>query len=267
MSFSQRSQGLSHDLLQQVIAITAKVDGLSQGSPNIHFGGACRKRSRSLYASTQRALFSDEVSYATLQRILIDVARASERMRLFLENELGPAVGGRLSIGRVDVVLLIQDVVDLFADLADRKGIRVEIEAPDELFVHADFSLLFRAIANLFDNAVKYSYHTSDQSSPRFIALNVRRHSTAGSCFASFSSYGVGIEQEEIVSGAIFEHGFRGKHALQESRSGSGCGLAETKRILELHGGSVSAHSIDEGDGVYLTTFEVTLPSRVGGVR
>ena len=70
------------------------------------------------------------------------------------ENEAGV---GTLSLSEVDISALIEDACDLFQPLAEDKGLYVEANTPPQCLLRCDKSKLQRVIANLLDNAIKYT--------------------------------------------------------------------------------------------------------------
>src|SRR5205823_10400963 len=90
------------------------------------------------------------------------------------------------------------------------------------------------------------------------------RYSNHGDWAISFENYGVGITKDEIVSGTIFKYGARGELSGDRGRKGTGIGLAETKRIVDAHGGKIVINSVTKSDDAYLTSIKVILPSDRG---
>ncbi len=112
--------------------------------------------------------------------------------------------------------------------------------------VFGDEGLLVEALVNVVGNAVKYSFAGSQ-------VLVSARHQD-GHVMISVSDSGVGISREELPY--IFGDFYRGR-AGRADEVGAGLGLAITRRILEAHGGTISAEST-AGKG---STFVMTLPA------
>lgn len=165
---------------------------------------------------------------------------------------------------RVDLDPLLSDVVDIFDGLARTKGIDIKLEMHGASFVFGDEVMLYRLFVNLVDNAVKYSYSTTDKSEVRHVDVKCRRHSVEGDFVVTVQSYGVGVDDDEILSGVLFEYGKRGRLAADREREGSGIGLAEAKRIVEAHHGHIKIGSERKSQTTYLTTVTVIIPSAVG---
>jgi len=125
---------------------------------------------------------------------------------------------------------------------------RVEVElAPDLPSVEGDAVLLRRAVDNLLDNAQKYS----PPDSP--IRLRARRRG-AGIAVSVIDS-GVGIPAEDMSR--LFTPFFRGDKSRTRATGGVGLGLSLARRIVEAHGGTLSAESTPSVG----TTMTVELPA------
>jgi signal transduction histidine kinase len=63
----------------------------------------------------------------------------------------------REGFSEVQLAPLIREAGDLYDPIAENKGVTLRVEAPDGAIVHGDRDLLFEAVANLVDNAVKFT--------------------------------------------------------------------------------------------------------------
>ncbi|RJQ47384.1 MAG: sensor histidine kinase [Gammaproteobacteria bacterium] len=143
---------------------------------------------------------------------------------------------------------LAQDVAQKFQLAARDKGVVLEVICPQRLpLVQADIGLMERVLANLIENALRYTpaggrvtlglSHEQD-------AVTVRMQDT-----------GCGIPQEDLPH--VFERFYRVEKTRQEHTGGAGLGLAIAKRILDLHGAGISVESsLNAG-----TTFTFKLPA------
>jgi two-component system, OmpR family, sensor kinase len=118
--------------------------------------------------------------------------------------------------------------------------------APD---IDADPNLLRRVLDNLLDNAAKFS-----DSSSR-IDLRARRDEQHGSLSIEVLDQGIGIAPDDVER--IFEPFFRADRSRTRSTGGVGLGLALSRRIVEAHGGTITAHSeLEQG-----SRFRVLVPA------
>ena len=128
------------------------------------------------------------------------------------------------------------------------KGFDVSYQGPDEPLpeVEVDPNAIDRAVANLLDNAVKYS--DGDR------AIQVTLDRSGEEAVISVTDHGIGIPRDE--QDKIFERFHRVSTGLVHDVKGSGLGLSLVRHIAESHGGSVSVES-EVGSG---STFSIHLP-------
>jgi signal transduction histidine kinase len=150
----------------------------------------------------------------------------------------------RLNRENVAVPALLAEVVELYEDVADAKGVNVALEPGDEVTVNAERDRLRQVFANLLDNAIKYTPAGGK------VRLSVRR--ADATAVVSIADTGAGIAPEHLPR--IWERLYRAD-ASRSSR-GLGLGLSLVKAYVQAHGGTVEAVS-EPGVG---STFTVRLP-------
>jgi signal transduction histidine kinase len=139
----------------------------------------------------------------------------------------------------VDLAELTADVVRAYAAQAGTSGVGLVTEVISPARISADKDLLREAVANLVDNAVRFSPRGAD------VTLRVAR-GPAGPSIDVIDS-GPGIEEDRLPR--LFER-------FQRSDSGSGLGLAIARRVVERHGGTIHVRTA-RGAG---STFTIELP-------
>jgi signal transduction histidine kinase len=139
----------------------------------------------------------------------------------------------------VDLAELTSDVVRAYAAQAGTSGVALVTDVRNPARISADKDLLREAVANLVDNAVRFSPRGAD------VTLRVTR-GVAGPSIDVIDS-GPGIEEDRLPR--LFER-------FQRSDSGSGLGLAIARRVVERHGGTLKV-STARGEG---STFTIQLP-------
>jgi len=146
------------------------------------------------------------------------------------------ARGRRSGFDAVDLNRLVLDVAEFYEPLAAEKGLEIAVRADELLMVSGDRDLLFQALANLVDNAVK---HTTPGG-----CITLSAESRAGGAEVRVADTGPGIPAE--LREKVFERFFR----IDDSRStpGSGLGLSLVRAVAELHGGIVTLE--DNAPGV-----------------
>lgn len=149
-----------------------------------------------------------------------------------------------------DLTEVVRETLATFAVRLRNSGFEVTVEEKDQLPpVDIDANAIDRALANLLDNAVKYS--NGDRT------IRVRLERKDDEAIISVEDHGMGIPRGEIDR--IFERFHRVSTGLVHDVKGSGLGLSLVQHIAEAHGGSVSVES-EVGIG---STFRLHLP--IGG--
>jgi len=187
-----------------------------------------------------RYLREIETDLAELEGMIDDVLAAT---RLDL-GAAGP--GGTPPLRRAPFpgAELVETAAARFAALhPDRTlDVRIEGELP---VLDGDARLLRRAVANLLDNAAKYSEG----------AIDLRARAEAGKLVLEVIDRGIGIEAADLPR--LFTPFFRTDRSRARGTGGVGLGLALARRIVEAHGGTIAGRSTpNEG-----TTFRIELPA------
>jgi CheY-like chemotaxis protein len=146
----------------------------------------------------------------------------------------------------------VQDALMQGIDTAEphirAKGHELEIDmTPVPLHVHADPMRIAQVVANLLNNAAKYTH------SHGRIRLGLR--SEAGWAMITVADNGIGIPQDKLKS--IFDLFVQVDRSSENAGGGLGLGLTLAKNLVEIHGGSIDARSEGLGKG---STFVVRLP-------
>jgi signal transduction histidine kinase len=125
--------------------------------------------------------------------------------------------------GTVDLASVVRDVAELYRPLAEEKEQRLEINIMDPVRTAGDRDLLFQALANVFDNAVKYGPEGSR------ILVTLRSHGVGAEILVADEGSGIPAEARPLV----FQRFFR----LEEDRSrpGNGLGLSLVAAVARLH--------------------------------
>jgi signal transduction histidine kinase len=164
-----------------------------------------------------------------------DLRAAIERATLDLDGIVGvfqallriaeiEAGSRRSSFARVDLVPLLTEVADLYGPVAEERGIALRLEMPDSVPAYGDKAMIQQAIANLVDNAVKFSPDGGTVELTASISARV---------LVAVSDQGPGIplvERERVT-----DRFYRGEAA--RSTPGSGLGLSLVLAVAYLHGG------------------------------
>jgi signal transduction histidine kinase len=147
------------------------------------------------------------------------------------------ADGRRASFGDVSLDTVIRDVVDLYEPVADDRGLTVSVHAPAPVHVHGDIDLLFGAIENLLDNALKFT--------PGGGAISVETRMDAGEPVLHVADSGPGIEAGERE--AVLRPFYRSPSQQAQAPAGHGLGLSLVAAIARVHDADVEIHDNQPG--------------------
>ena len=209
-----------------------------------------------LRAGAEQALQTPDNPKA-LEDALADAMEESDRLLTMLKTlmDISEAETGtmRLSLELVDADPLVRQVVDLYQIAAEEAGVALLTQADPDLRIEADRVRLQQALANLVDNAIKYTAPGGR------VEVRVSAHGQEMHC--TVRDTGMGIPPEELPK--IWQRLYRGDKS--RSAKGLGLGLSLVKAVVEAHGGSVSVTS-NVGQG---SIFTIKMPraSRIGNAR
>ena len=155
-----------------------------------------------------------------------------------------------------DVGLLVRDVAELYEPVADERGLGLKLDIAEGVQLNANRQLVGQAVANLIDNAIKYSAkavkHGVHASEP---AISIDLVERGGAVAIAVADRGPGIAAEDR------ERVLKRFVRLEKSRTepGTGLGLSLVQAVARLHGGTVGLEDNAPGLRVVLT-----LPKRLG---
>lgn len=217
---------LSHELRTPLNAIVGWIHLIKKGklSPEI-FNRALETIERNAAAQTQ--LIED----------LLDLSR-------IVRGQVA------LSIRSVNIPALLRTTVDTLRPAAAAKSLEVTLDIDPEVgTLLVDPNRLQQVCWNLLSNAIKFT--------PQSGRVMVRIFSQAGNLLIQVADSGIGIEPDFLPH--VFDHFRQADGSSTRSHGGLGLGLAICRRLVELHGGTINAHSDGAGQGA---TFTVVLPMR-----
>lgn len=157
------------------------------------------------------------------------------------EAESGAA---KLKLTEVDLVELVGDAVELFQPLAEDKQVTIAVDLPNACRVRGDRQRLQRVVANLLDNAVKYT--------PSDGRVTIKLDDRDERLRLSIQDTGLGISPDETTR--IFERFYRCDRSRSEL--GNGLGLSLALAFVRVHGGDIAVDSTPERG----STFTIMLP-------
>lgn len=189
----------SHELKTPLMAIRGNVDGIRSG-----------------YVEPEKA-------YDVIEK-------ETERMSALIGSILDLS---KLDSGAVHMEVTMNDVREILYDAAgiilpeaDKRGIQVNIEAAEPLFMECDERMIFSTFSNILTNALRYA--------EREISVRIEKQDKI---IIRFINDGVPISDEEIAH--IFDRFYKG------DKGQTGLGMALAQEYVNLHGGEISAVARD----------------------
>ena len=210
---------LAHELRNPLAPVSHAVEILRQGAAPAEVQWA-------------RGLIERQVQQMTrMVDDLLDISRIT-RGKLGLHKE------------PVNIAAIITQAVEEVRPLCDRKKHQLTVSLPAErVWVHADPIRLTQVVANLLNNAAKYS----DKGGQ--IALTADRN--GDEITVKVRDNGIGIPAEVLPH--VFNPFMQEDRLQDRDKGGLGIGLALVRSLVELHGGSVQAFSAGRGHGSEFT--------------
>ncbi len=181
---------------------------------------------------------------AALERCVDETDRVLSLLDVLMDVSEAETGTMHLQIEPVDVATLVAEACDLYADVAEDKGVRLDSACPATVSIRADGRRLRQVLANLLDNAIKYT--------PSGGRVRVEGRVDGDRVRILVEDTGVGIPAGELPR--IWDRLYRG--AAAGSERGLGVGLTLVRAVVRAHGGHVDVDSAP-GRG---SRFTVVLP-------
>lgn len=174
---------------------------------------------------------------------LADCLEESDRIATMLNTlmDISEAETGtiRLQQQNLNISVLLEDIADLYRYIAEEKNIKISTEVPTELYAKVDRNRFQQAIANLLDNAIKYTHPGG--------TVSLGAEQNGNGFVVRIVDNGIGIAPEELAK--IWDRLYRSDKSRSES--GLGLGLSFVKAIVEAHKGSVDVTSVPGKGSVF----------------
>lgn len=197
----------------------------------------------------QAALIARSAQASDAQRLWAHsvIERQVQHMSLLLDDllDVSRITRGTLSLRKQMVSLrtIVNSAVETARPLIDSRNHVLEVDVPAGLQLEADPLRLSQILANLLTNAAKYTPHGG--------RICLRAQVEQGAAVVRVEDTGIGLAKEDMQR--IFEMFSQAESSSESMQGGLGIGLALSKGLVELHGGSIEAHSEGPGKGSQFT--------------
>jgi len=204
----------------------------------------------SVLAETIEGESDDELVLRLTGRMVIEAQRMSRTIDDLLELSR-IELGGEMLMADIDMADVAAEAIERVSPIAMRKGVPLLLKVDKGVaIVSGDFFQLVSALANLVENAVKYSDQTHQ--------VDVRVVTSDTTVSVEVEDRGIGIPADSIDR--IFERFYRVDRARNRATGGTGLGLSIVRHVATNHGGEVNVRS-REGEG---STFILQIPRVLG---
>ncbi len=154
----------------------------------------------------------------------------------------------------INLSIMLEQLEDENLGLLNRKNMTCVVDVQEGLIMQGDPDKLARVFDNLLKNAAAYGYENSQ--------ILIQARGGNGGITIVFTNEGPQIPQKKLEM--IFEKFYRVDDGRSSKTGGAGLGLAIAKRIVELHGGVISAVS-DSKNTRFIVNIPVSMPDAEGG--
>jgi signal transduction histidine kinase len=181
---------------------------------------------------------------------LLEEAERLVRLSRSLDTLAKGDAAGPIQLVELDLARVVRSAVDIATPSAMAAGIELSLEVPPSLPARGDQDGLAQVLANLLQNAIRYT--------PAGGMISVRAEQRPADALVSIMNTGPGIPSEDLPH--VFERFYRVEKSRDAARGGAGIGLAIVRQLVEASGGRVGAESSGG-----LTRFWFSLPRAGGG--
>lgn len=215
---------LANNLNVMLDEIQRLMTGIQQVSDNIaHDLRTPLTRLRNRLESLQQQSFQDNAYNEGVSQCLEDADELLTTFAALLRIARIESGGQQKSFSSVELTELVNDAIELYEALAQDKQISIITKVHEKVTINGDRHLLFQAITNLIDNAIKYTPEKGE------ILLTLHQQANSAEFIIADSGPGIAIEERDKVLDRFY------RSEPSRHLPGSGLGLSLVKAVAQLH--------------------------------
>lgn len=214
---------VSHELKTPMTTISGFIDGILDGT--------IEKEKQNHYLK----IVSDEIKrLSRLVKTMLNLSRIDNE-NIVINNQ------------EFDIIKLLINITITFEPLINEKNIEIiGLNNNHTMLINGDLDMIYQAVYNLIENAVKFTNNNG--------YINIEVFESHNNCNIKIKNSGNGIPNDEMEF--IFDKFYKTDKSRSQDKNGLGLGLYIAKKIINLHGGNISAESI-QGE---FCIFSITIP-------
>ncbi len=187
-------------------------------------------------------------------RYVQNISTSGAHLLTIINNllDLSKIEAGKMEIfyERVDIAVAVEEVKSMMSTLAQPKNVQLIFEIPPGIgYFDADLARFKQILINLISNAIKFNREEGGA-----VSVQLHKSEDNAALIGLVQDIGIGIPQEKLST--LFQKFHQVDPSPARKHEGTGLGLALTRELIELHGGSITVDS-ELGVG---TTFTFKLP-------
>ena len=233
---------VAHSINRMLDRISKLMEGVKQVSNSIaHDLRTPITRARNRLEDAALHARSTEEMHDAIHRAVADLDHVTSVFDALMRIAQIEAGARRAAFETTDLIRPLHDIAELYEASAEDAGLQIALDLPQRLLFYGDARLIQQAVANMIDNAIKFS--------PADTTVTLRASVSGALVRISVTDEGPGMSAEDLLRAS--ERFFRADQA--RNTPGAGLGLSLVQAVAQLHHGSLSLEPLQRGLRVVLS--------------